>query len=194
MHYLSRDQREVYLYDFARKEKQTVLTLSKRDGIVSHMKFLGDSLYYVKNTKDLVRYDLKKHSSHLIGTTRDAVIALHVTRNQMREVDHAEEEKVGGMMQDDEIDEENKEDSRFTVCCIDESEHLYVYKGSTTGSKKPLGMSTQVKFLSNLPEEIVEKDLFGMGYPYFVSLYSDMIAFSTDYGVAYLKYDPSKLA
>jgi hypothetical protein len=50
------------------------------------MKFLGNNLFYIKNTKDIVRYDLTKHSSHLfIGTTRDAVLAMYVTRNVMRE-------------------------------------------------------------------------------------------------------------
>ena len=77
------------------------------------MKFLGDSLYFVKNTKDIVRYDLKKHSSQLIGTTTDSVISLYVTRNHLREVDRGEEEKVGSGMRggnDFEIDEESKDD------------------------------------------------------------------------------------
>ena len=69
MQYLSRESREVYVYDFALKEKQTVLTFSKRDGIVSHMKFIGDSVFYVKDTKNLIKYDIKKKSSTLIGTT-----------------------------------------------------------------------------------------------------------------------------
>lgn len=42
MQYLSRDSREVYVYTFDKKEKTTVATFTKRDGIVSHMKFLGD--------------------------------------------------------------------------------------------------------------------------------------------------------
>jgi hypothetical protein len=67
MQYISRDHREVYLYEFASKTKKTVLSFDKRDGITSHMKMLGDHLFYVKNTRDLVRYDMKTHSSQLIG-------------------------------------------------------------------------------------------------------------------------------
>lgn len=44
-----------------------------------------------------------------------------------------------------------------------------------------------------MPIELLEKDLFGMGYPYFVALYSDNIALSTDYGIVFLKYDQTKL-
>ena len=47
--------------------------------------------------------------------------------------------------------------------------------------------------MPGLPDELREKDLFGMGYPYYVCLYANLIAFSTDYGVAQLKYDQSKL-
>jgi hypothetical protein len=67
MQYISRDIREVSIYEFAKKERKTVLNFTKRDGLISHMKMLGDSLFYVKNTRDLVRYDLKTYSSHLLG-------------------------------------------------------------------------------------------------------------------------------
>ena len=108
MQYLTRDSREVYIYEFATKKKSTLLTFAKRDGIISHMRFLGDSLFYVKNTKDIVRYDMRKHSAQIIGTTREAVIAVHVSCNHIREADNGEEEKIGGNMGGgDEIDEEN---------------------------------------------------------------------------------------
>ena len=67
----------------------------KRDGIISHVKLLGSNLFYVKNTKDLIRYDMKSKSSVLIGTTKDAVIALHVSSGRLRELDAKEEEKKG---------------------------------------------------------------------------------------------------
>ena len=69
-----------------------------------------------------------------------------------------------------------------------------MFKASGGGNgKKVSNITTQIKTLANVPEEIRQKDLFGMGYPYFICLYTDMIAFSTDYGIVYLKYDPSKL-
>jgi len=93
---------------------------------------------------------------------------------------------------DDEIDEENKDDGKFTITCIDENENLYIYKGGSD-AKRTASLSVAIKSMPGLPDELREKDLFGMGYPYYVCLYSNLIAFSTDYGVAQLKYDQSKL-
>ena len=53
------------------------------------MKFLGDLIFYVKNTKDMIRYDMRTKSSKLIGSTRDSVITIHVTKNKTREFDVA---------------------------------------------------------------------------------------------------------
>lgn len=197
MNYQSRDIRDVNLYNFPEKTLTTVVNFQKRDGIISHMKLLSDCLYYVKNTRDLVRYDMKTHNSTLLGSTRDAIIALYVTRNVMREFDKEEDEKLGGGLgwNDDVIDEEAKasEDKRFTIACLDEAENLYVFK-SNPASKKISNITIGIKTLADIPEEIRQKDLFGMGYPYFICLYTDMIAFSTDYGIIYLKYDHKKLA
>lgn len=116
MQYLTRDNRELYLYNFLEKTKTTEVSFTKRDGIISHVKLLGDSLFYVKNTRDLIRFDMKSKSSVLIGTAKDAVIALSVTKNHLREMDSTEEEIKGNY----EIDEEARAaDPRFTLCCID---------------------------------------------------------------------------
>jgi hypothetical protein len=99
------------------------------------VKLLGNSLFYVKNTKDLIRFDMKSKSSTLIGSTKDAVIALSVTRNQLRELDLREEEKKAESSQD--IDEEaNAEDPRFTLCCVDEAENVYVFKSKDGRTSK----------------------------------------------------------
>ena len=89
----------------------------------------------------------------------------------------------------EEIDEEAGDG--FTLCCLDESEYIYVFKGP---AKQPPRISENVKRMGNLPQELREKDLFGMGYPYYVTLYGSTIAFSSDYGVVLLKYDAAKLA
>lgn len=139
MQYHSRDVRDVNLYNFPAKTMTRVVEFTKRDGIIAHMKMLGDSLFYVKNTRDIVRYDMKTHSSTLIGSTKDAVIALYVTRNIMREFDKEEDEKIGGGLghHENDIDEEAKgsDEKRFTISCLDEAENLYVFK-SNTNSKK----------------------------------------------------------
>jgi len=158
------------------------------------VKLLGNSLFYVKNTRDLIRFDMRSKSSTLIGTTKDAVIALSVTKNHLRELDLREEEKKsennGAISQ--EIDEEAKaDDPRFTLCCVDEAENVYVFKSNDGRTSKSI--TTLLKPLSGLPEELREKDLFGIGYPYYCAVYSDKVAISSDYGVALLKYDVKKL-
>jgi|LauGreDrversion4_2_1035121.scaffolds.fasta_scaffold231363_2 hypothetical protein len=45
---------------------------------------------------------------------------------------------------DDEIDEENKDDGKFTITCIDENENLYVYKGGSD-AKRTASLSVAIK-------------------------------------------------
>lgn len=54
MNYVTKDKRDVYLYDFETKTKQVVVSFTNRDGLISHIKFLGDYLFYVRNTKDVI--------------------------------------------------------------------------------------------------------------------------------------------
>ena len=45
----------------------------------------------------------------------------------------------------------------------------------------------------NLPKELKNKDLFGMGYPYHIKMYAETIlAITSDYGVLYLEVDGFK--
>jgi hypothetical protein len=48
----------------------------------------------------------------------------------MREFDKEEDEKLGGGLGYDEIDEEAKsiDEKRYTIACLDEAENLYVFK------------------------------------------------------------------
>ena len=45
------------------------------------------SLVYVRNTKEIIKYDILKKSFTLVGQCRDAVLALHVSNNILREFD-----------------------------------------------------------------------------------------------------------
>jgi hypothetical protein len=42
MQYITKDEREVFIYDFDKKQKSCVLQFARRDGLVSHMKMLYD--------------------------------------------------------------------------------------------------------------------------------------------------------
>jgi hypothetical protein len=57
------------------------------------MKFLDNYLYYVRNTKDVIRYDIRRKTASLIGTTKDAILAIYVTKNKIREMDKSPEER-----------------------------------------------------------------------------------------------------
>jgi hypothetical protein len=57
------------------------------------MKFLDNYLYYVRNTKDIIRYDIRRKTASLIGTAKDAILAIYVTKNKIREMDKSPEER-----------------------------------------------------------------------------------------------------
>jgi hypothetical protein len=60
----------------------------------------------------------------------------------MRELDRVEDEKLGAGLGDYEIDEESKGETRFTLCCLDETENLYVFRGGSPAAPKKTSMIT----------------------------------------------------
>lgn len=87
MKYVRKDDRDAYIYEFETKSVNRVANFGPREGLISHMKFLGDCLYYVRNTKDVIRYDTKRKTASLVGTTKDAILCLYVTSNKIRRFD-----------------------------------------------------------------------------------------------------------
>lgn len=59
--------------------------------------------------------------------------------------------------------------------------HIKGQKGNVKQKKYRLTESVDI------PKEVAAKDLFGMGYPYFISLYYKYIAVTSDYGVILLE-------
>ena len=57
------------------------------------MKFLGNYIYYVRNTKDIIRYDIRRKATQLVGTAKDAILALYVTKNQIRDFDKSVDDR-----------------------------------------------------------------------------------------------------
>ena len=90
------------------------------------------------------KYDINKKTASLVGTTKDAVLALYVTRNRIREFDKSLDNNkkrdishIGieiNDKHDEEIKEEQKEtdDKQYYVCCVDESEYLNIFSHKTT--------------------------------------------------------------
>ena len=195
MQYETRDVRKINIYDFEVKAKFTPLDFAKRDGLISHVRFLGESIFYVKNTRDIVRYDMKSKSSKIIGQTKDSVLAIYVTKNKLREFDLGAEERkredinhigIEIREEDEERKGEAKDESAFYVCAVDESETIYIFSHKSSANRKIGGFSQKIRDCKDLPLEIRDKDLFGMGYPYYIQFYDTFVAVSTDYGVCLL--------
>lgn len=107
---------------------------------------------------------------------------MYAQTSKLREVDidSNEEEK---------IDLEGHQDSSYTVVAIDDSESVSVFN-SPDGQKSNTGVRacSKIKSLEGFPIKLKQKDLFGLGYPYFVSFYADHLAFSSDYGICVVKF------
>jgi hypothetical protein len=62
MAYLEKGEREIYIYNFDRKTKQTILKFTGKDGIISHCKLSGLKqalkVYYVKDCKHVMQFDV----------------------------------------------------------------------------------------------------------------------------------------
>ena len=102
---------------------------------------------------------------------------MSVTNNRIREKDL---ELVNANQRD--LENSNDEEG-YKLVALDESQNIYVFDGFG-GSVKQTKYKLTDSF--NIPKEVAEKDLFGMGYPYFINLYQNYIAVTSDYGVILL--------
>lgn len=88
MAYLPKGVREVYLFDFSMKTKETIMTFNGSDGIISHCKLSGSKsslkVTYVKECKTVVMFDVKTKQAKVVGTSPDAIVALHVSPKKLR--------------------------------------------------------------------------------------------------------------
>ncbi len=71
MNYLQQGKREIYIYDFEQKQRETVLTFGSKDGIISHCKLVGkgDSLtvLYVKDCNKIFEFNVKTKQVRQVG-------------------------------------------------------------------------------------------------------------------------------
>jgi hypothetical protein len=123
----------------------------------------------------------------VIGNTKEPVIAFFVTNNSIREFDEGVGLEKGSNHHAVAI-EESKGDP-FYVLCIDEGESVNIFSHISSSNYSPKndgGFHAKFKTGPEIPEEIKDKDLFGMGYPYYCCLYGSKICITTDYGVCLL--------
>lgn len=199
MAYLPKGVRELYSYHFNSKRREVVLRFSASQGIISHVKFApngsqyassGTEIIYVQRCKEIVRYNVATKTGKLVGTTSDPIVALHVSSKNLRAFDidndgpQNEESKAAGN-----TDLEAAQPG-FHICAVDDGETVYRFDSEMAqpkrGSPQP-ELLQKIKSAPGVPSGLLRKDLFGMGYPYFVSGYADTIALSTDFGIVVLK-------
>ena len=90
--YKDKQNRELSIYHFNEMRTEMVHRFVNSDGMISNMKFLkqdrkGKYVFYIKDTIFVIKYNLETKSAVLIGQTTDAVLAMNVTNNQIREKD-----------------------------------------------------------------------------------------------------------
>lgn len=64
------------------------------------------------------------------------------------------------------------------ICAVDESETITIFE---IGKKKTT--KQDIKQAAGIPSNLKGKDLFGMGYPYYVVANKKWVAVSTDFGI-----------
>jgi hypothetical protein len=67
---------------------------------------------------------------------------------------------------------------------LDESQNITIFSNKNGKENK---QQFKVEKSGSIPADIAKKDLFGMGYPYFINLYDKYIAASSDYGVLFFE-------
>ena len=70
---------------------------------------------------------------------------------------------------------------------------IFKYLIVLDSNENPQMHTFDIRTALNFPEELKKKDFFSMGYPYLITAYYNLIAFSSDYGVLLLKIDESAL-
>lgn len=101
---------------------------------------------------------MKKKTATLVGIARDAILALFVTRNTIRDFDKSVEVKrrddkshIGIEIKDRVVEEQKEEfkgrsdDKEYYVCCIDESEHLNIFSHKTTANAGRGGFHMKIR-------------------------------------------------
>ena len=149
MTYLTKGEREIYIYSFETKLKQTVLNFSGKVGIISHCKLGGKKtalqIYYVKDCKHVMQFDVNTKQTVHIGTTPDAIVAMHISVNKLRTVD------VSEVNLEEHKDPEQGTDS-VVIATADESETVCIFTSDRLeGNTKPMS-SCKIKRAENAPQ------------------------------------------
>ena len=158
------------MYNFERTKQILVHTFGRNDGMISHVKFVkkkegsGKKIIYVKDTCEIMCINLEVQADFTVKTTispvgraKDAIIALSVSDGQLRE----------GNAND--LESGDADFETYNVICLDESQNVTIFAQNKAETSVH---HFQVANSAGIPTDIAKKDLFGMGYPYFICLYN----------------------
>ena len=115
--YCNKDVRELYIYVFEEAKPKLIHTLGVNDGMVSHVKFLkkrdsvGTKIFYVKDTQEIICFDIASKESKTIGKAPDSIIAFNVNDGSIRESHNKNVDPETGASSAD----------SYSVICLDES-------------------------------------------------------------------------
>lgn len=161
--------------------------------MISHVKYLktnnperkiGKYIFWVLNTNSICRFNIEEKKYEIVATVPDSILCMHVTMNTIKSKEREYLEKMKLQQLGDVVEDLNEVQEVCTIVCIDESENLHIIKLSEDSKDKE---TFNLKKDCKLDDALKQKDLFGMGYPYFIQYHYKYITFTTDYGVVLLQ-------
>jgi hypothetical protein len=195
MNYETKKQRIVYVYDLKNDDKIELMDLKNSDGLVYHMKLFKNKVVYVRNTKEVMVCDMDSADDKCLGKSSNQILAIHVYDERVTSYDREILARDGVRVSD--YDEENKENhteesttDSFKIVTLDSKGKINFFINKNGFETKHM---FDIRTATDFPEELKKKDFFSMGYPYIITAYHDLIAFSSDYGVFLLKVDTNIL-
>ena len=188
-------QREHFM-SLTNSYRTELMDLKNSDGLVYHVKLFKDKVIYVRNTKEVMVIDTETLDLKFVGKASNQILALHVYDTAVtaydREVLQREGVEASKVIEDEENKEghgtTNKDDYRIVT--IDSKGKINLFIHERENDTKHV---FDIKKSEGFPEELLKKDFFSMGYPYLITAYYDLIAFSSDYGICLFKIDNSIL-
>ena len=128
--------RELYIFEIAISKPSLIHRFTKADGIITDIMFLKSNdnrsqkyIFYVKDTTMVVKFNIGTKSTELIGQTKEPILAMCVTHNELRSVDKGEafsqEQSPGKPTAGS--DPEKKDPGAFFVVTLDEGRNITVF-------------------------------------------------------------------
>lgn len=192
MEYKEKGERAIFLFDFANNKKETAVVFGPKDGIISHCKLSGSKqeprIFYVKDCKQIMVFDVRVNDSKMIGKTPDAVLAMHISEKRLRACDREGVQQAQQQIEEnkrDDLESQRGERQKLIICTVDDSETLSLFEEKGDPSLKPT-YQCKIKQAIDAPYSLKTKSLFGLGYPYLVCAYGNHVAVSTDFGICLL--------